>query len=126
MPCESFVRIPVLKLTGSSAFSRLLVPHRQFPLRPHEMTGVAVRYALQIILMFRLCFPEWAGRRYFSDDAPGPKFRRIHVGDGIGGDALLLVARIVDRRAIARAHVIALAVARGRIMNLEKEFEQLT
>jgi hypothetical protein len=34
---------------------------RQCPVRPNEVTGVAVRIFLQIILMLGLGLPEWSG-----------------------------------------------------------------
>ena len=41
-------------------------------------------------------------------------------------DSLLLIARVEDCRTIARAGVVALPVARARIVNLEEKFENLT
>lgn len=41
------------------------LPLRQLPARPDEMTGVAVRIALQVILVFRLGLPEVACGRHF-------------------------------------------------------------
>src|SRR6185437_2930131 len=48
----------------------------------------------------------------------------VDIGDGVEGDPLLLVRGVEDGRAIAGADVVALAIARRRIMDLEEEFEQ--
>ncbi len=79
----------------------------------------------QVILVLGFGFPEGAGRRDFGHDLAGPQARRIDVGDGVLGDAFLLIAGIEDRRAVAAAEVVALPVARGRIVDLEEELEQL-
>src|SRR4051812_34562732 len=87
------------------------------------MAGVAVRNALEIILMLRFGLPEVACRNHFGHDLAGPQAGSIDVGDGIFGNAPLLVVRIEDRRSIAGSHVVALAIARARVMDLEKELE---
>ena len=46
---------------------------RQFPVRPDEMAGIAVWKTLQIILMFRLGFPEVDGRCQFGHHFSGPE-----------------------------------------------------
>src|ERR1700761_607499 len=97
---------------------------RQLPVRPHEMAGVAVGDALQIILMLWLRFPEIAGGRDFGHHLAGPQARGVDIGDGVFGDALLFLARVEDGGAIARASVIALTVDRARIVYLEEEFQQ--
>ena len=83
------------------------------------MAGVAVRDALQVILVLRFGFPEGADRRHLGHDLSRPQVRCVHVRDGIFGNALLLGAGVEDRRAIAGAPVVALAVDRRRIVNLE-------
>jgi phosphomannomutase len=56
---------------------------------------------------------------------PGPQPGCIDVGNGVFGDALLFRAGVEDCRSITLPGVIALAIARARVVNLEKEFENL-
>src|SRR5712671_718661 len=100
----------------------LIRPLRQRPVRPDEVAGVAVGVFLQIILMLGLGLPERSGGSHLGDHLARPKPGGIDVGDGVLRDPLLLVAGIEDRRAVAGAAVVALAVARRGIMDLEKEF----
>ncbi len=98
---------------------------RQRPFRPNEVTGVAVRIFFQVILMLGLGLPERTGRSQLGDNLARPKAGSIDIGDGVFRDPLLRVAGIEDGRPIARAPVVALAVQRRGIMDLEKEFQQL-
>jgi hypothetical protein len=50
-----------------------------------------------------------------------PQTGSVDIGDGVVRDALLFVVYVKDGRAIAGAYVIALPVARCRIVNLEEE-----
>ena len=102
-----------------------LGPVRQSPVRPNEVTGVAVRKLLQIILMLRLGLPERSGGRHLGDNLAWPEAGSIDIRDGVFRDPLLLVAGIENGRAVARAPVVALAVQRRGIVDLEKEFQQL-
>src|SRR5271169_6408608 len=97
---------------------------RELPALPNEMTGVAIRIALQIILMLRLGFPEGTGGREFGNDLAGPETGGLDIRDRVLGDALLLVVDVEDCGAVTRAHVAALAVARGGVVNLEEKFQQ--
>src|ERR1700722_12093036 len=90
------------------------------------MAGVAVRVFLQVILMLRLGLPERSGGRHLGDDLARPKAGRIDIGDGVFRDPLLLVTAIENRRSVARSAVVTLAVQRRGIMDLEKEFHQLS
>src|SRR5262245_2524150 len=78
---------------GFRAFSRIrrlcLGAAWQLPTRPHEMAGVTVRIALQVILVLGFGFPEIARGRDFGDDLAGPDPGRVDVGDGVECDALL-------------------------------------
>ena len=97
----------------------------QPPVRPDEMAGVAVRNALQVVLMLGLSLPESAGRSDFGHHLPRPETRGIDIGDGILGDTPLLVAGVEDRGAVARSPIVALAVLGRGIVNLEEELEKL-
>src|SRR5262249_35822998 len=58
-------------------------------------------------------------------DLSRPEAGGLDIGDGVLGDSALLVARIEDRRPIGEADIVALPVARRRVMDLEEEFEDL-
>ena len=75
--------------------------------------------------MLRFGFPEVACRNDFRNDFPRPQARSIDVGDGVFGNPLLLDAGIEDCRSVASPDVVALAIAGGRVVNLEEEFEEL-
>jgi len=46
------------------------------------------------------------------------------IGNGVLGDALLLLAEVIDGRTVARAAVVALAIGGGRVVDLEEEFQK--
>jgi hypothetical protein len=118
-------REPILCDDGRESSSpQLLSPCGELPVRADEVTGVTSGVTLQIILVLGFGFPEIAGGRDLGYDLSRPKPGGIDVGDRILSDALLFLARVEDRRAIACPDVIALAVSRGWIVNLEKEFQQ--
>src|SRR3954451_25386105 len=50
--------------------------------------------------------------------------RRFDVGDRVYGDPFLLVRGVENRRAVARAPVVALTIARGGVVDLKEEFQQ--
>src|SRR6476646_2987583 len=102
-----------------------LRPMRQRPFRPNEVTGVAVGIFFEIILMLGLGLPERSSRGHLRDNLARPKARSIDIGEGIFRGPRLRVAGIEDGRPIARAPVVALAVQRRGIMDLEKELQQL-
>src|SRR6185369_1280765 len=118
-------RRPRASADHSSSLSGMRLAHRQAPVRPNVVAGVAVRIFLQVVLVLRLGLPERSRGSDLGDDLARPEARRLDVGDRVLGDLLLLVAREVDRRAVARAAVVALAVLRRRVVDLEKELEQL-
>jgi len=62
--------------------------------------------------------------RHFCDDLARPQLRGIDIGNRVFRNPLLLVARVKDCRTIASAYVVALAVARRRVVDLEEELEQ--
>ena len=74
----------------------------ELPVRPREVARVAPRDALEVVLVLRLGLPERPGLRHLGDDLARPQPRRVDVGDGVLGDALLLVVDVEDRRPVAR------------------------
>src|SRR5471032_74707 len=74
--------------------------------------------------MLRFRFPEVAGGRHLGDDLGRPQAGGVDVGDGVDGDALLLVGGVENRRAVAAAEVVTLTVLGARIVDLEEEFQQ--
>src|SRR3954468_10318891 len=101
------------------------LPLGQLPAGAGEVAGVAARVVLQVVLMFRFGFPEVARRRHFGDHLARPQPGRVDVGDSVQRDALLLIVDVEDRRPVAGADVIALAVLRRRIVDLEEELQQV-
>jgi len=89
------------------------------------MARVAAGISLEVILMLQFCLPEIACRHDFRHHLAGPQARSIHIGNGVFGDALLLVAGVEDRRSIVAPDVVTLAIARAWVVNLEEEFEDL-
>src|SRR6185503_14043600 len=83
---------------------------RQPPARAHEVAGVAIRNALQVILVLRLGFPEITDRLDLRDDLARPQTRGVDIRNRVLGDALLFLARVIDGRAIAHANIVPLAI----------------
>src|SRR5438045_2532669 len=75
--------------------------------------------------MLRLGFPEWSDRLHFRHHLTRPQSRCLDIGDRVERSPLLLFALVEDRRAVAHPDVISLTIFRRRVMNLEKELEQL-
>src|SRR5205085_11682963 len=98
---------------------------RQHPARTGEVTRVSVRVTLEIVLMLGLGLPERPRRRHLGDHLAGPETRGLDVGDRVLGDTTLLVVEVEDRGAIAQSDVVALAVERRRVVDLEEELQQL-
>ena len=61
-------------------------PLGQHPARAREVAGVAVRVALQVVLVLRLSLPERTGRGDLGDDLAGPEPGRLDIGDGDGAN----------------------------------------
>src|SRR5687767_14417690 len=97
----------------------------QLPARPREVAVVAVRVALQVILVLGLGHPERDGRADLGHRLAGPQARGVDVGDRVLGDLALLLARVEDLRAVAGADVVALAILRRRVVDLEEELEDV-
>ena len=93
--------------------------------RPREVAGVAVRVALEVVLVLGLGLPEGDGLADLGHDLAGPQARGVDVGDRVLGDPALLVARVEDLGAVAGADVVALAVLGRRVVDLEEELEDV-
>lgn len=89
------------------------------------MASVATWITLQIVLMFWLGLPEWTGLRDFSHNLPGPQPGGLDLRDSVACNPLLFLARVENRRTIARSLIVSLTVQRGRVVDLEKEFQKL-
>src|SRR3546814_10518859 len=69
------------------------LPLGKDPAGTRGVTGVAVRIALQIVLLLRLSFPEIADRRHICDDLARPQARPVHVGDRLLPHLFLQIGR---------------------------------
>src|SRR5690349_21214936 len=98
---------------------------RQFPARTQEVTGIAVRIALQIVLVFGLGLPESAGGRDLRDDTARPQARRIDIVDRPQRLVTLRLGDIEYLRAVRGSDIVALAIRRGGIVNLEEELQKV-
>src|SRR5262249_60766879 len=94
---------------GPGTVGRLLAV-RELPAGPREVAGVAVRVLLEVVLVLFPRLPERAGLADLGDDLARPEAGGLDVGDRVLGDLALLVARVEDLGAVARADVVALAV----------------
>src|SRR5690606_25436311 len=61
----------------------------------------------------------------FGHHLARPQAAGLDVGDGVLGNAPLFRRGVEDRRAVGSADVVALAVGGGRVVDLEKEFEEV-
>src|SRR4051794_35208139 len=75
--------------------------------------------------MLRLGLPERPGRLDLGDNLAGPQPGGVDVRDRLARDPLLLGVEVIDRRAVARADVVALAIPRRRVVDLEEELEDV-
>ncbi len=90
------------------------------------MAGIPGRITLEIVLVFGLGLPEWAGWCELGHHLAGPQARSVHIGDRFQRGPFLIFAGVVNARTVGTAAVIALTVRRGGIMDLEEEFQQIT
>src|SRR5918994_2887177 len=97
----------------------------QLPAWPREVAVVAGGVALQVVLVLGLGHPERDGFADLGHHLAGPQSRSFDVGDRVLGDPALLLAQIEDLRAVVRAEVVALAVLRGRVVDLEEDLEDV-
>jgi PAS domain S-box-containing protein len=100
-------------------------PFGEHPIGAREVAGIAIGNALEIILVLGLGFPEIAHRLDLGNHFAGPNAGRIHIGYGVESDLFLAFVFIIDRRAVAGADVIALAICGGGIVDLEEELQNL-
>src|SRR3954468_15012613 len=98
----------------------------QLPVRPGEVAGVPPRIALEVVLVLGLGLPERDRLADLGHHFAGPQARGVDVGDRVLGDLALLVARQEDLGAVAGADVVALAVLRRRVVDLEEELEDVS
>src|SRR4051794_40159035 len=75
--------------------------------------------------MLGLGLPERPGRLDLGDDLAGPQLGGVDVRDRLACDPLLLGVEVVDRRAVAGADVVALAIPGRRVVDLEEELEDV-
>ena len=105
------------------------VPHlanRKSPPWSDELTRIAAGILQQIVLVLGFGLPEVTRRYDFGDDFARPQTGFVNISDRIFGNLALLVRRIENRRSIARADVVALAVACAWIVDLEEKFQDLS
>jgi hypothetical protein len=80
---------------------------------------------LQVVLVLGLRLPERPRGRDLGHHLAGPQTGGLDVGDGVLGHPLLLVVDVEDRRAVAQPDIVALAVLRRRVVDLEEELEDV-
>lgn len=91
----------------------------------HEVTGVTARIVHQIILVFRFGWREGAQRLNRRDDRIIPALGFVYEFDECLRVFFLLFIRNEDGGAIRRTDIIPLAIHGCRIMDLEKEIQQV-
>src|SRR5689334_20982518 len=89
------------------------------------MASVAIRITFQVVLMLRLRFPKGTGLSEFRHNLPRPKPGGFDVRNRVACDPFLIRAGVEDRRTVAGSPIVALAVQSRRVMDLEKEFQEL-
>jgi hypothetical protein len=78
-----------------------------------------------MVLMFWLGLPEGTGWSDFRHNLSGPKPGSFYVRDRLVSDPLLFLAGVENGRTLAPPSIVALAIQRGRVVDLEKEFQKL-
>ena len=74
------------------------------------MAGIAVRVALEIVLMLRFGLPEFAGRRDLRHNAAWPQAGGVDIVDCPECLVTLRLGDIEDLRAIRSSDIVALAI----------------
>src|SRR3954447_9438035 len=75
--------------------------------------------------MLGLGLPERPGWLDLGDDLAGQQPGGVDIRDRFARDPLLLGVEVVDRRAVAGADVVALAIPGRRVVDLEEELEDV-
>src|SRR5215207_10422893 len=118
---------PLLVGVGKPVARRILAePDRTAHAGPAE-TAISVRNLVEVLLMVALGIVERAGGRDLRGNriiAGTPQGLLVGVAGLLGGPALLVV-RAVDRRAVLRAFVVALAHPLCRVVGLPEHREQV-
>src|SRR5215471_15996953 len=83
---------------------------------------VAVGVALEVVLVFGHGLPEGTGLADLGYDLAGPVARGVNVADRLLGHLALLLTRIEDLRAVARAHE---TFAKVSPVELEEQLQQV-
>ena len=89
------------------------------------MASVAIWAALQVVLVFWLRFPEGTGWSDLRYNLSLPKPGSVYVRDRFVCDPFLFLADVENGRTIALPSIVALTIQRGRVVDLEKEFQKL-
>src|SRR5918993_265637 len=124
----------ILPLTGRSRHRGCppdsLCGHRgasgKFPARPQEVAGVAIRVALEVILVLWLGLPELAHRGDCRHRATRPQTRGVDIVDCPQSLLALRLGDVKDLRAVRSSDIVALAIQRGWIVNLEEDLQNVT
>src|SRR3990172_5256511 len=90
--------------------------------------GLAIglhRIVTEVVLMIGLGPVKRCERRQLRDDRPVPELRGLGRLDHLLRDLLLLGRVREDHGPVLRAHVMALAVPRGGIMNYEEYLKKI-
>src|ERR687898_271093 len=97
----------------------------QFPARAREVAGIAERVAFEIVLVFRLGLPEFAGGRDLRHNAAWPQAGGVDIVDRPERLVTLRLGDIENLRAIRSSDIVALAIQRRRIVNLEEKLQKI-
>src|SRR5215217_5031767 len=119
---------PLLVGAGKLVGRRILAkPDRTAHAGPAE-TAISVRNLVEVLLVVALGVVERAGGRDLRGNriiAGTPQGLLVSVAGLLGGPALLVVG-VVDRRAVLRAYVVALAHSLCRVVGLPEHREQVS
>ena len=91
----------------------------------YEVTGIASRIVLEIVLMLRFGRGEFRKRFKRRDDGIGPAFAFVHEINKCLRFFFLFIIRVENGGTIGSADIIPLAVQCGGIVDLKKEIQQI-
>ena len=103
----------------------MLAEFRHFR-RDHSLTIWLILIADKIFLMIILGDVEILDRFHFCNDGAVPDSLGIQLAGGLLGNGLLLWGVVENCRAVLRAHIRALTVQRGWVVNGEEDIQQVT